>query len=363
MGPEGLSPLPSDSSAYFSADYFAARRAFLDAAARAGARTRSHVVSARGPRGEELFIDATRLGASSPARLLILTSGVHGVEGLAGSALQQLFLTELADSFRAAEVGVLLVHALNPYGFAHGRRVNENNVDLNRNALEHFPGPVNTTYRSLNGWLNPSVPPRRVGGFWPPALWHTLRFGPTGLRQAIASGQYEFPRGLFYGGRGLEESLRLFSQILAAPDFGHVETAVHLDLHSGLGKYGRLHLYAEHPTGSAEWRRWQDVFGPGLVTSGQSPQAGGYAASGVVSNITRHAFAGREVLAATLEAGTFPAHRVLQALRAENRAHFFDPASRTELREVFCPADHAWRTALIAQGRSLLSRLGALWTR
>jgi predicted deacylase len=367
MGPEGLSPLPSDSSAYFSADYFAARRAFLDAAARAGAEVRAHRISTGGLRGEELFIDTARLGASSPARLLILTSGVHGVEGHAGSALQQLFLRELADSNRAADVGVLLAHALNPYGFAHGRRVNENNVDLNRNALARFPGPVNSTYRVLNGWLNPSSPPARHGDFWTGALLHTLRLGPKALRQAVAGGQYEFPRGLFYGGREQEESLRIFSDILMAADFGHVETAVHLDLHSGLGKFGRLHLYAEHPAGSAELRRWRETFGAGRVTSAQSSQGGGYAASGVLSDITRRAFAGRTVLAATLEAGTYSATRVLRALREENRAHFSGSASlartRTDLNEVFCPVDRAWRKALVEQGRALLPRLYALWGR
>lgn len=367
MGPAGLSPLPPDSSAYFSADYFAARRAFLDAAARAGAQTRAYPVAARGPHGEELFIDTACLGASSPRRLLILTSGVHGIEGHAGSALQQLFLNEQAGRYRADGAGVLLVHALNPFGFAHGRRVNENNVDLNRNALERFPGPANPAYRALNGWLNPSSPPARFDDFWPQALWHTLRLGPTALRQAIAGGQYEFPRGLFYGGRGLEESLRVFSEILAAPYFSHTEAVVHLDLHSGLGEYGRLHLYAEHPSGSAEARRWQGAFGADRVTGGQDSQGGGYAASGVIADVTRRVFAGREVLATTLEAGTCPAWRVLQALRAENRAHFSDPAAlagtRTELREAFCPADRAWHSALTAQGRSLLSRLDALWAR
>lgn len=368
MRAAGTAAYPLDPASYFAGDYFSARRAFLDAAACAGAQARTYPVSARGPHGEELFIDTARLGASSPARLLILTSGVHGVEGHVGSALQRLFLNEATGTHLGADTGVLLVHALNPFGFAHDRRVNENNVDLNRNALARFPGPINSSYRMLNAWLNPLSPPARLDDFWPQAVWHTLRLGPRALRQAIAGGQYEFPRGLFYGGCETEESLRLFMEVLATPDFGRVvESVVHLDLHCGLGRYERLHLYAEHPAGSAELRRWRETFGAEQVTSAWSSQGGGYAASGVLSDVTRRAFAGREVLAATLEAGTYSATRVLHALREENRAHFSGSTTlartRTDLRDVFYPVDRAWREALIEQGRALLPRLNALWDR
>ncbi len=36
--------------------------------------------------------------------------------------------------------GALLIHALNPYGFAWTRRVTEDNVDLNRNFVDHDKG-------------------------------------------------------------------------------------------------------------------------------------------------------------------------------------------------------------------------------
>jgi predicted deacylase len=363
MVPAGSHP-PPEAAAYFASDYFGARLAFLEAAAHAGAQTRAYSVSARGPRGEELFIDSARLGASKPARLLILTSGVHGIEGFAGSALQRLFLERHADQWRQANDGVLLVHALNPYGFAHGRRVNENNVDLNRNALDHFPGPDNAAYRSLNRWLNPSSLLSRFDDFWPGALWHSLRLGPSALRQAIAGGQYEFPQGLFYGGSEPEGSLRIFSQLLTAPEFTQVETIVHLDLHSGLGKFARLHLYVDHAPGSAAFQRWQDSYGTDRVTSSQTTQSGGYPASGVLSDITRRIFAGREVLTATLEAGTCSAVRVLRALRAENRAQFHDPAAigraRVALCQAFYPPENSWRQALVTQGHWLLSRLDTL---
>ena len=37
---------------------------------------------------------------------------------------------------RPADVRVVMIHALNPYGMAWVRRVNEDNVDLNRNFID-----------------------------------------------------------------------------------------------------------------------------------------------------------------------------------------------------------------------------------
>jgi hypothetical protein len=67
--------------------------------------------------------------------LLIVSSACHGVEGYCGSGVQVFALHD--DEWRAkardAGVAVLYIHALNPYGFSHLRRVTQENVDLNRN--------------------------------------------------------------------------------------------------------------------------------------------------------------------------------------------------------------------------------------
>ena len=50
------------------------------------------------------------------------------------------------------DVGVVLVHGLNPYGFAHFTRTTENNVDLNRNFIDRDAGaaPANPHYETLH---------------------------------------------------------------------------------------------------------------------------------------------------------------------------------------------------------------------
>jgi len=48
---------------------------------------------------------------------------------------------------------MIFVHALNPFGFLHNRRWNENNVDLNRNHLyeDTFPGELKSLSGKPNG--------------------------------------------------------------------------------------------------------------------------------------------------------------------------------------------------------------------
>lgn len=354
---------------FFPSDYSAARERFTTLARECGAELRAYLLAARGPRGETLTVDTACLGARAPRVLLVLSSGTHGVEGFAGSALQQLFLAEHADAPWPADSGILLVHALNPYGFAHLRRVNENNVDLNRNALDCFPGPPNPVYRRLDAWLNPRSPPRHsVDTFLLRGLWHRLALGRRALAQAVAGGQYEFPRGLFYGGGERQESLRIFTSILQEACFARVKWALHLDLHTGLGRFGAHWLVVDAPEGSPAYARWQRWFGAEAVASGLhggGPAA--YAASGTITTLTARSLPGADVAAAVLEFGTYSAIRVLRVLCRENRLHHFgDLHSRRAARikadmlETFFPSDPAWRSTLLAGGRRLFACLPGL---
>ena len=104
------------------------------------------------------------------------------------------------------------------------RRFNENNVDLNRNFLP--PGvPYEGAppgYDQLDSFLNPPTPPS-WDFYYARAGWLVLRHGMSALKQAIARGQYEYPKGLFYGGDGLEEGPRKFQQFVKS-QLGRVNT-------------------------------------------------------------------------------------------------------------------------------------------
>jgi hypothetical protein len=134
----------------FTADYGEARRSFLDACLRAGLRvdTRRHPLS--GPDGTVLACDVAWAGPRAARRVLVMVSGTHGVEGFSGSAIQIDWLLSGGADRLPDGCSVLLIHAINPHGFAWLRRVTEDGVDLNRNFIDFAePPPVNAGYAEL----------------------------------------------------------------------------------------------------------------------------------------------------------------------------------------------------------------------
>ena len=122
--------------------YDECRARFRQAAARAGFDTEAHPIAAHGPEGQTLTIESLLVGADKPRRALIVMSGLHGVEGFIGSALQCDLLGRLDAAALPADMAVLLLHAVNPWGMAWWRRQNESNVDLNRNWRRDHSTPL-----------------------------------------------------------------------------------------------------------------------------------------------------------------------------------------------------------------------------
>ncbi len=225
---------------YFSPDYPSARARFRAAVFDAGGHIESILLDARGPKvhdssTDDLTIDIGWFGSPEPARVLIHSCGLHGVEGFAGSAIQLQWLAENPPKQLPADGAVVMVHALNPFGMAWLRRVNENNVDLNHNfrtADEEFQGAP-PLYQSLNSFLNPAAP----DFFLLRAVLALARYGPSAFRQALAAGQYEFPQGLSFGGKRREQSVRRF-QLYIAGKLINAEHVIGIDVHTGVGCCG-----------------------------------------------------------------------------------------------------------------------------
>ena len=196
----------------FSPSYATARRKFMDAAADRGLRIDSRVLDLPGAAGETLAIDVVLDGPAFASKLLVVLSGVHGVEGFCGSAIQTGMLRLGARAH--PDTAVLHVHAINPHGFSHLRRVTQENVDLNRNFVDFSqPLPVNAGYGEIHEWLlPPSWPPGRDAESALAA--YRDKHGERGLQRAIGLGQHAHPDGMFFGGRGPTWSNRTFRAIL-----------------------------------------------------------------------------------------------------------------------------------------------------
>src|SRR4029434_6911072 len=150
--------------AHFSQSYAEARDRFLAAAPARELAVESHVLEGHaGVDGETLAMDVALAGDPSAPGLLILWSATPGIEGYCGSGCQVAYLHDDAFARMIGETrtAVLFVHALNPYGFSHGRRVNEDNADLNRNFRDFsVPPPPNAAYAAVHPMLIPAT--------WPP---------------------------------------------------------------------------------------------------------------------------------------------------------------------------------------------------
>src|ERR1700716_3550185 len=111
-------------SEFFSDDYAHARTKFLSAAQHARAEIYAYEhPSQRDPGGGTLSIDVAVVGPKDASGCLLLISGTHGVEGFAGSGCQVGFFRDSLYESLGKSACAIMVHALNPYGFAWIRRV------------------------------------------------------------------------------------------------------------------------------------------------------------------------------------------------------------------------------------------------
>jgi hypothetical protein len=312
-----------NSEMYFSDSYIDARQKFLIAARSRGAEIHHHMYPRRGRENEDLFIDVALVGKPDGRKRLFLVSGTHGVEGLLGSACQTAWLQSgLAD--KAGGVSVYLIHALNPYGFSWMRRVNEDNVDLNRNFLEFSSGPLpdNPKYRELESLLNPRVLDESSLGKLDPMLkaWFSSAEKQQAFKAAVGQGQYEFPKGIIFGGARASWSNVFFKNFIRSLPTS-TEVGVVLDIHTGLGEAGGLEIFTEES--GSKFKTMEEWFNSSKLTTVGNPESLGYTISGSLYQGLTSANTDSPWYCAALEFGTRPITDVLLALQADNWLHCF----------------------------------------
>ncbi len=341
----------------FSESYAEARAKFCGAAATAGGAIRSWLnPHAKGPNGEALYLDTVRFGPADAPNMLVMISSTHGVEGHCGSGAQVAWLATGGPAKLPRDTGALIVHSINPYGFAWTRRVTEDNVDLNRNFVDHDkPYPKNEGYREIADALLPkewsdgelAASQRVLDAF-------AQKHGAFGLQGAISGGQYSHPDGIFYGGSKAGWSNRTIRAI-AREELGRARKVGIIDYHTGLGPFGHGELICAVQPGAKSFARAKAWYGEEMT----SPE-GGTSASAVVVGVMTDAFPQElpdaEVTAIAIEYGTYSVPEVLGAVRADNWLHQRgDLASplgkklKADMKEKFFPAGDRWREMVWAR--------------
>ncbi len=351
----------------FSASYAEARGKFLAAAQAAGLTVVSHLHPLPGRDGEALAMDVARDGPEDAETVLILSSACHGVEGHCGSGVQVHALRNAAwlDAVRASGVAVLYIHALNPHGFSHRRRVTHENVDLNRNFHDFSqPLPVNAAYRELHPLLLPAT--------WPPDEANRAAIGAYiathGMAQyqaAVSQGQHEFPDGLFYGGQEPTWSNQTLRRVLGEQG-RRARRIGWIDVHTGLGPSGygeRIYAGPNDATAIERARRWWANDGRTPVTSIYDGSSTSAYLTGLIWASVREECPQAEYTGIALEYGTQPVAQVLDALRGDHwLANHPDapPALAAQIKAdvlaAFYTDTSEWRAAIIAQAQEALAQ-------
>ena len=234
-----------NNSEVFFDEYEEVRNHFLETADKLMAENEnsdlySHVIN----KDEGLYIDTLYLPSKTDqTNLVVLTTGVHGIEGYIGSVMLDVFWEEIYPQIDKENTGVLVIANVNPYGMKYHRRYNENNVDLNRNFIidwNSFDMSVNKDYPKVQKFLGPQ---KKMNN----ALWHEAAFytsmvkevvvnGVDSISNALLGGQYEFPQGVYYVGAGDEKSTTYVKDVFEwTLGDANYENIVHIDVHSGYG--------------------------------------------------------------------------------------------------------------------------------
>ena len=355
-----------DPGACFADDYASSRDRFMHLASRAGAELRAYPSPGRCPEGGSLTTDVAWFGPNEASRVLVLVSATHGVEGFCGAGAQIDWMLAGGPASLPRDTSALLVHALNPYGFAWLRRTTEEGVDLNRNGLLFDQDvPENQGYATLADAFVPADlhPETLTAADRVLAAWRA-EHGAHAYEVARSSGQYTHPHGIFYGGAEPTRATRTLIAICNDYDLSSRRSVAVIDYHTGLGAHGSGEPICGHrpgEDGQGRCRAWYgDSLGePLLGTSSSIPIAG----------LTQYVWArhvGGDVLTfIALEFGTYDSETGARTLRLDHVLHrsasidWHDPAVRrikADLRKFYHPATQAWEELVLFRSRQVVSQ-------
>lgn len=301
--------------------------------------------------------------------LIIVSTGEHGIEGYVGSAMLKIFMDEFAPRIDVQRTGLLLVHAINPWGMKYNRKVNENGVDLNRNFSSDavFDPASNPYFLKMRSWMAPEYPVRsfaiETASFAGRVFYGLLREGVPTLTYAAVLGQYAAPQAMFYGGTQYEEQslvmMDLFRQAL-----DEYQNVLLLDMHSGYGPRYLMSITVvpAEPLNSAQLSA---KFNYPLVLRGDHTEF--YATHGDMTNyvyqLKNDKYPEKHVFACAFEFGTY-GESLLQRLRSlrtmifESQLYWHgakdkrtEDKIRHEFSELYFPAEQKWREKAISDCR------------
>lgn len=364
-----------NSQSYFRNTYAEAQIDFLGRAqALAKAKPTESLVSKESfqlPDGKNYEINYFFIGNKNIKNLIVIQSGTHGIEGHTGSGVQN-FILDYLQLKKTSKVNFLFIHGINPYGFTNNRRVNYKNVDLNRNFVIETADfkSENPGYSQINDFLNPSEV-LEVGfftkaGFIFSAVKLILKHSKDTLKRAILKGQYNHPKGLYYGGKDYEPEFYLVNKIWDKFTPEHDKILL-IDIHTGYGEKNKLHLLA-NSSKSGDSEELKTIFNPYPIDFGDDKEF--YQVKGDLTTYFHKKYsANKKVFALAFEYGTLDSQKLygsmdsLYRMVSENKGFnngYKTDSDKTSIEKLFSdmfyPKDFTWRDSVIAQTKTTLDK-------
>ena len=317
----------------------------------------------------DLTIDLCYIPALKKSRLIIISCGVHGVEGFAGSAVQRMFMREILPKVDLENTGIFLIHGMNPFGFKYVRRVTENNVDLNRNCDvdRALFTAKNEGYSSLVEFLNPEKPVdmNSMGNqfFFVRAVIKILQKSMKSLRQSVLQGQYEFAKGIFFGGKDFEPQVISIKSALADA-ISDYDAVFGIDIHTGWGARNKLHLFPNPVENQNVRGAMEKIFEGYQIDWGDTEDF--YTVTGDFSDFIGKIIPGKFYLPMTFEYGTMDSQTTMGSVKSlhnmiiENQGFYYGYKTKDDeievkkrFREMYFPSSGEWRSEVIRQAREI----------
>lgn len=348
----------SSPNEHFPADYRQARANFFAAceAADLGVTSRLHP-GQMGADGKPLFIDVTTIGPREAASAMLLISGTHGVEGYFGSGIQTGLLREGLAQKVPEGTKLVILHALNPFGFSWNRRVNEDNADVNRNFVDFANPPGNDAYDALAEAIAPSdISPDAMKVANAKLRAYSAKNGAFALQEAISKGQYTHAEGIYFGGMRPSWSQTMLKDVFIEEKLFDAERLLVIDFHTGLGDCGGAEMISEELPGTPAYARAKAIWGTRVASSegGESLSA---PLSGTIDKAVAQWLDRTELTFAALEVGTEDTRFVFDALRRDNWLHAYASADhpdaaaiKSKIRTAFYPDTKEWKRRVWAHG-------------
>ncbi len=326
---------------------------------------------------DDTILTAAIKHKSKTESIIVFVSGIHGIEGLIGSTIQTNLLQNYFLENMPSKTDLFFIHLINPSGTKNFRRVNSNNVDLNRNfpTSENSYKTQNLDYLEMNSFLNPQKPVNT--SLWAEVgfLWNSLKLifstGIEPLRRGILRGQYQNDSGVYYGGKQPEPETLTFQKIITSV-YNNYSQIMLIDLHSGYGEKSKLHLFPSTTNPNAK-KDLEKIFRGFPINFGD--QKNFYQVTGSMTDwVEQKAPPTVSVKTMVFEYGTMNSQKVWGSLQSlysvilENQNHFWGNSSsidsdkiRNRTFDLYAPQSPEWEKSVHSQTENALDILLQNW--